>query len=577
MIKPNSLPVVHRLAILYLVLPVLVWLIGWFHWWLGIPAALLLVIALRKSMLSSWRVSLTPTTGVLLLIALTWVMATAAGGVFDLDNHNFLKHRAILLHLSRDDWPIYFTTYLELPLLLRYYLGYYMVPGLLGKWLGVAALNWAVPLWTWCGAALALLLFTRGYRGWQILAAVPILIFFGMTARLDPVWEIATEYSLLRRFASSPQHIIAAALYSLLLIQLRRRAEFLKVSGVVIATSILWSPFIAVSMLPLVGVLILQNGVRPFLRWQNLLVAPALALLLIVYLSSGTGSLTRGWLWEVLEWRGAADIVTYVTTLLLLALLILLLRPHLRHDPMFLIYPAVLPVSLLYSYGYLNDWAKHMLATAVVVLCYYGCKTVLRGWRDYREWYRRAALAVIILVVVSGSIPPIALHWTLAGESRDFRAFRYERMEEHTSILTAIQPFLYDQYLAPATAWQQLLLRDDGPDAYPDKGQLIIDSDYSVYLKEKRLVFVRSMCGPEEYDSRFILHVIPVDKTIIEGNEHDNKDFYFAWNGMRIVDTCIVVRDLPSYEIASFSTGQYLGGRNPTGHKWIATYHMPAE
>ena len=89
--KPNSLPVVHRLAILYLVLPVLVWLIGWFHWWLGIPAALLLVIALRKSMLSSWRVSLTPTTGVLLLIALTWVMATAAGGVFDLDNHNFLS------------------------------------------------------------------------------------------------------------------------------------------------------------------------------------------------------------------------------------------------------------------------------------------------------------------------------------------------------------------------------------------------------------------------------------------------------------------------------------------------------
>ena len=78
-------------------------------------------------------------------------------------------------------------------------------------------------------------------------------------------------------------------------------------------------------------------------------------------------------------------------------------------------------------------------------------------------------------------------------------------------------------------------------------------------------------------DSRFILHVIPVDKTIIEGNEHDNKDFYFDWFGMRVADTCLVVRDLPSYEIASFSTGQYIGGHNPSGHKWIATYHMPAE
>ena len=138
-------------------------------------------------------------------------------------------------------------------------------------------------------------------------------------------------------------------------------------------------------------------------------------------------------------------------------------------------------------------------------------------------------------------------------------------------------PPIQGQHVIHATAWHQLLLRDDGPDSYPDKGQLIIDSDYAVYLKDKRLVYIQHNCSLDEALTRFILHVIPVDKTIIEGNEHDNKDFYFGWNGMRIVDTCIVVRDLPSYEIASFSTGQYIGGRNPTGDKWIATYHMPAE
>ena len=66
------------------------------------------------------------------------------------------------------------------PPLLRYYLGWYIVPGLMGKWLGPAALNWAVPLWTWGGFTLVVLLFTHGLPTLRaaLLAAV-ILLFFG--------------------------------------------------------------------------------------------------------------------------------------------------------------------------------------------------------------------------------------------------------------------------------------------------------------------------------------------------------------------------------------------------------------
>ena len=48
-----ELPVAHRLAIVYLMLPVMIWLVGWFHWWLGLPAVLLLALALRKALLGS--------------------------------------------------------------------------------------------------------------------------------------------------------------------------------------------------------------------------------------------------------------------------------------------------------------------------------------------------------------------------------------------------------------------------------------------------------------------------------------------------------------------------------------------
>ena len=174
---PLSVP--HRLAILYLMLPLVIWLVGWFQWWFGIPMAALIALGLWRALSGSWRVSLRPTDFVLLLMAAGWVAVTAVGGAFDV---NYIpiwsKHRAIFLDLSTGDWPTYLPSYLESPPLLRYYLGYYLVPGLLGNSLGVATLNWAVPLWTWCGVALILILFTWGHRGWTILVAALILIFF---------------------------------------------------------------------------------------------------------------------------------------------------------------------------------------------------------------------------------------------------------------------------------------------------------------------------------------------------------------------------------------------------------------
>jgi hypothetical protein len=512
---------------------------------------------------------------VLLLIALAWVLATAAGGIFDLANTDSHKHRVLLLHLSRDDWPVYLSTYLDSPPLLRFYLGYYMVPGLVGKWLGVSALNWAVPLWTWCGTALALQLFTQGHRNWKALAAAPILIFFGMTVGLIPVWDIDLDYSVYKRFAYAPQHVISAVLYLLLLIQLRRHVQFLSISGVVIATSLFWSTFIAIGLLPLVGVLILRNGVRPFLRWQNLLVAPSLSALFILYLSSGINNLARGWLWEMHSTQHVAATISYIITLVLLTLLIVILRPHLRYDPMFLVFPALMPVSLLFSFGRGNDWARYVILIAVIVLCFYGAKTVVRGWGNYHNWYRRVTIAAIIMIVTIGSISPFLRYSIPAFKSHDFRVFRYERVRDHSTLYTAIRPVISDQYAAPVSAWLQLLLQDPQHTVSSKEGILIIESDYRVYLENNRLTYIQLNCEQEEIESRFILHVIPVDKTILNGGEHANKDFNFAWNGMRVVDTCIVVRDLPAWEIASFKTGQYIGGRNSAGHKWLATYTMP--
>ena len=72
LIQPNresdELPVLHRLAIAYLVLPLVIWLVGWFEWWFGFPSAVLLVLGLWQVLSGSWQVKIQPVTVALLLI-----------------------------------------------------------------------------------------------------------------------------------------------------------------------------------------------------------------------------------------------------------------------------------------------------------------------------------------------------------------------------------------------------------------------------------------------------------------------------------------------------------------------------
>ena len=135
----DALSPVCRLAIVYLVLPVLVWLLGWFEWWFGVPAAALLAAGL-------WR-ALTGRIGdvqavrrlavVALPLALGCVMLLPPGGLVDPTGTDWVAHRAVFLDLARGDWPTYLPDYVSNePPLLRYYLGYFIVPGLIAKWLG---------------------------------------------------------------------------------------------------------------------------------------------------------------------------------------------------------------------------------------------------------------------------------------------------------------------------------------------------------------------------------------------------------------------------------------------------------
>ena len=629
----DEIPVVHRLAIIYLMLPVVIWLVGWFEWWLGVPAAVLLAIAFwqsigpgrdsfsREALSQAWRAVFRPTTVVVLLGALAWVMTTAAGGVFDVWNVDWIKHHALFLDLARGSWPVYHPYWLsellvffpegaELSgLLLRYYLGYYMVPGLVGKWFGIAALNWAVPLWTWCGIALMGLLFTRGLSTWKAVAAVAILIFFsGMDIVthtifegwewFDPTfawngwpwislgpakmgfgyyWNLDVRYfSHMISLMSVPQHFIAGGLYVLLLVQLRRHRRFLAISGVVVGASVFWSPFVAVSLLPMVAVLLKANGIRPFLRWQNLFLSLPLVVLLITYLSSGTGDIRRNWLWEntALEYVMGSLPATYLLEFLILAILLVLLRPRLLREPFFIACLATLLLLPWYSYGRVNDLVLRGMIPPLFLLSYFSARALLEQWpqAERRRWspYRVLLSALIVTVLGIGAVGGV-FNLISANNHHNLNMVRYSQLGPNYTIARAVRMEFFQQYLTNQFPdWYRSLLGGPALTEATAKRELIIRSVFDVYLLEGGIVaFVRSPCTQQDVDARFILHVFP---SVDPGKMHDTFDFYFDQGpGFRIGDVCVTSQALPLHETDRIRVGEFSLDR--TRPSWIANYY----
>ncbi len=572
----QALPVAHRLAIVYLLLPVVVWLVGWFQWWLGIPAAALFVLALWQPLSGTFRLSVRPVTIVLLAIAFAWTMTTAAGGFFDVQNFDWDKHRAILLDLGRGGWPTYLPSYFEAPLLLRYYLGYYMAPGLLASWFGAAALNWAVPLWTWCGVSLLFLLFAHGLRGWRAVAAVVLLIFFATLAMsVDPV-EFRWSRRIVDDLSYSPQHLLAGGLAVLLLVQLQRERRFLALTGLVLGATVFWSPLAALGLLPFLLVLLIVNGIRPFLSWQNVLLSVPFLGLLFFYLTSGATSIPSGWIWERYGWDGVATAneLQVMAGFFVVGILLFLISPALRRNPFVLTCLAVSVLFPWYSFGQFNEYLRYAPLAVFVLLAYFCVQTVLTGWSKDQNWFQRGVLLGLTVLLGLGAVGPIA---RLTQYSPDFgiRMLHYEELgAEFSTVLSATGAESHDQYATfEIPDWFGRLLRDS--DAVQlQKGELIIEAEYDVYLNGRELIYVQAPCRQEEVESRFILFVYPVNVDLLEGREHDNLDFFFKWNGSRIGGVCIAMGRLPDYEIDRFKTGQYIGVFLPTGVRWSVDYSM---
>ena len=104
----------------------------------------------------------------------------------------------------------------------------------------------------------------------------------------------------------------------------------------------------------------------------------------------------------------------------------------------------------------------------------------------------------------------------------------------------------------------------------------VISSDWDVYVVDGALVYARESCMVGDADASFFLHVNPADVSDLSEERQkfgfDNLDFGFYRFGGIFDGVCLAIIELPDYDIARISTGQFTS----EGRVWSGEYSVAA-
>ena len=99
--------------------------------------------------------------------------------------------------------------------------------------------------------------------------------------------------------------------------------------------------------------------------------------------------------------------------------------------------------------------------------------------------------------------------------------------------------------------------------------QPVARSDFDVYQRGNGLAYLKEPCDQGDMDTRFFLHIIPVDPADLPAVWREfgfeNLDFWFVAHGGIAGDKCMATLELPGYGIERIRTGQFVSGE---GRVW---------
>lgn len=409
-------------ALAYLLLPNLIFVGGWFNPMLAVPLSALAIGCLwHLACGAGYGPSGLPNRGVLamiLLFAAAWVSLGGAGHFF-FANHDWSVRDAVLGDLVFSQWPPAYAGPEKETLLLRSALGFFLPAALVGKLLGIVALDWALYLWTLLGTMLFLLLLPLPRRtGLLLFICLLIVAFFSGMDALGHFsrrgswqefpqaieWWVAYSYSSFSaQLFWAPNHTLPIWIVTALCYRHWAHDSFWRLMFFAVPLTLIWTPFAAAGMLPfllLAAARAWALRLRPPISRPLLAFALVLGLVVLRFITLDLGGLpvfmpgkmpSTGSNFSYFPPPTPADYALFVS--LEFGILALALLPTLRHSyALYLVAVIMLLVLPIGTLGPSKDSMMRLSVPPLIVLMILTLTTL-------QDWARARAVPPFVGVI----------------------------------------------------------------------------------------------------------------------------------------------------------------------------------
>lgn len=444
------------LSLAYLLIPTLIFLLGWYPWYIALPVvitSLLAFAAFVKQLPPTLSDAFLNTRQLLWTMLAGLFLAWLAGiGGFAWQRADFIKHDLIFHDLIQQTWPVVYQTEGQADGMLSYYVGWYLVPSLFGTYLGQCTTDLMSLLWSAIGICLTLHWWIRlagASLGWAIAG---LCLFAGMDVleigfnalyeslvygertliRLAPieghlpaVWGLGHRIpAAFHQLAWTPQHALGGWVATALIWELSKQETGTSFIGWIWALVLIHSPLVAIGLIPFAAIGLLRHGIRPSLSWINLGCGGSVLGIMAHYFLGHAPVAEQGFVWETAtdpNWWLLLPIFLLLEYGLLVFILATIQRSEALSKHRLWLWTAFGTLSFLalYRLGWYNDLFMRASIPAMMVV----------GILALQAWVKRTSMTrlhwVLAAMLLLGSIAPAQEHikslvYTLTGVT-DFR------------------------------------------------------------------------------------------------------------------------------------------------------------
>ena len=263
-------------SIAFLLLPNLIFFIGWYKWYIGFPLTLLSVYLLYKfyrgyqSELKTEELEIPDTKYLFGMLGVSLLLAYIGGmGELTYQTTDYIKHNVIFSNLATKPWPVNAGDPRSPGDFLCYGLAYYLPASSIGKIFGLKSVIAGSFVWGASGIFLCLIWIQRTANLYKWTFILIFLFFNG----LDPLFNLidgqvkdlneilswdGIGYPILLSYISparlvvwNPQYTIPAWLGTSMIVYLcRLHKNGVGISAFVASLTLIWAPFITMGLIP---------------------------------------------------------------------------------------------------------------------------------------------------------------------------------------------------------------------------------------------------------------------------------------------------------------------------------------